>query len=328
MFLPETEVLTSKGWLKTSSLYSLLEEEGGIDIATIVNNTLLYTKISEAVKETNSTQVVSLISNEKNESPDLYLSGKHKVCYSRTNDGEIKISSVAELCDKGPFFIPKCIYVPDGMEVSPETQEHISTMGLMAILYLYTFEFYEGYVTLNNFVDNYSDDLATHAGFLKLKTREFENNHNQKVVLDLTPTISGLSPLSKIFHNSAIGNVSKTCRVFPQWFFNAHPYAQKEFIKILLSHLTKHKKNMNYWEDLLPSSHIDKIISLGIQCGIPIIGKTWESISIAENNYIFAQESKLNSYHNEFYGFLIKPTNTICVRHNGKVFITSGGIYE
>lgn len=318
-------VLTSLGWKKMKEIESLVYSSIPFEIATIVNNDLLYSQIKEFNIKTSKNWIEFYDSNE-----NIFtkLSEEQKVCYRNEENGKIQFSPTAkDLIDK-EIFLPRSIFVPDDLDIDPHLQECISTLGLMAIIYTYGVELNNSYVILmgHDRQDVYLQDLTTHAGFLRLTIEDYDDG---QILLNINDIIHNLCPLVKYSH----GKTKQLITTIPQWFFNVHPYGQREFLRLLLKYsehefelgrsnnvfYDAHRTKSNYF----PECHLDKIHALGIQCGMPIFGSHIGNIKKSNNDLL--KVSSCESKH-EDYGFEIhiEPTNIICVKSSSNSFITYG----
>lgn len=328
MFHSETEILTSNGWMKCSDLYTSLSFKGGVDVATVVNNSIMFSKVSECGFYHKNVDMISFKNNEKKILNNLIIGEQHEIYYSNIKNGKIISSRAYDLIGKN-IFIPRSLFIPDEFEISPEIQEHISLMGLISIFYFNVEAITKECVILSREnEDIYNDDLKSHVGFLKLK---IEESNKEQIKVFINPTIYGLLPLSSIYeHDKYDLNFKsiKYSKLFPQWIFNAHPYTQREFIRILLNHVEKlDRKKSSPW-DSLPIEHVGKIMSLGIQCGFPVYGRLWKDLKTNNCDNFMVNKFEGIGLSDGCYSFIVEPTNIICIKFGKQTFICSGGNYE
>lgn len=312
MLQKNLSILSSQGWMNLDDFYFCSIYNGGVDVATIVNNQVSFTKVSKICKKHFLEEMVDFFSLENDEKYVFTVPKTHPIYYE-DKSGEIKTTQSKSLCGEECFSIPSSIFIPDDYEIAPHVQDCISTMGLMAILYFYSIEFNNKFTILQIEDEQCLSDLATHAGFLKLSMEELKKN---QILLTINPTIYGLSPIT-------IGDNSETLyRSIPHWVFNTHPYAQKEFLKLFLQYLELEKDKNKF-----PKEHIGKLFTLGIQCGMPLQGYDFTDLKVSENLLL---KAKMRKDPSEIDGIecIVEPTNTICVKTLNHAYIVPGGNFE
>lgn len=308
----ENEVLKPLWFLTTSDWFTheeYIHSDYPIrEIATFVGNNISFGKPLKCTLE-----------NFK-ESPVYYLGDlaaitEDQLIYhsKKQDDWDLDYSTAKDLVDQ-EVYIAKCVYIPDNLNISQETQDDIMLCKLNAIIYNFAQELDDDFIILNNKSSKYMEYISEACGYLDVGFEEYQND--KLILSNVDPVIMNLNPLVNFVEDGEVGMK----KYFPTWIYNSHPYAQREFLKLIVA---------IQFSDLTPNFQNSwgarNLQHLGARCGMPV------SFVNSEKRYVFTDKMKkvkIYKYadHARFEAASIKiePTNIMLFSNNEECFVNCG----
>lgn len=296
--------LTTRYWLTHQAF--LYEDDYPIsEIATFVGNNVSFGKpLKCSAKYYEDSSIYAL--------GDLCLVTEEQMIYYTKNqdDWDFDFAPISDLMDQ-EVYIGKCIYIPDNLNITQDAQDDIMLAKLNAIIYNFAESMGDDYIIFNDKSHKYIQDITEVCGYLNIK---IENYHNDKLIIsDLDPVIMNLNPLI----NFDYGDHSELVLYFPTWLYNSHPYAQREFLKLIL------KINFSDLKAALKFGHLINLQYLGVRCGMPIdiINKNIVTTSKMKKSKIKKIADKKTF---QAASIKIEPTNILLYHNNRECFVNCG----